>query len=46
VVSFFAMLLALPDLRLADGIVQKPFATPDLLRQIASAHASRRARGA
>jgi DNA-binding response OmpR family regulator len=41
VVSFFAMLLRLPDLRLADAVVQKPFATADLLAQVAVALSSR-----
>jgi CheY-like chemotaxis protein len=37
VVSFYAMLMQLPDLRLADAYVQKPFAAPDLLAQLATA---------
>ena len=43
VVSFFAMLLRLPDLRLADGLVQKPFRPADLLAQVAVARARHRA---
>ena len=39
VVSYFAMRLALPDLRLADGVVQKPFEATDLLAQLARARA-------
>jgi DNA-binding response OmpR family regulator len=34
VVSAFAMLLHLPDLRLADAAVQKPFAAHDLVAQV------------
>jgi len=41
VVSFFAMLLRLPDLWLADGVVQKPFAAADLLAQVGVARARR-----
>ena len=41
VVSFFTMLLRLPDLRLADAVVQKPFATADMLAQVAVALSSR-----
>jgi DNA-binding response OmpR family regulator len=37
VVSFFAMLLRLPDLRLADAVVQKPFAAADLVAQVRGA---------
>jgi CheY-like chemotaxis protein len=37
VVSFYAMLMQLPDLRLADAHVQKPFAATDLLAQVATA---------
>jgi two-component system phosphate regulon response regulator PhoB len=43
VVSFFAGLLRLPDLRLADGLVQKPLGAADLLVQVAVARACRRA---
>ena len=43
VVSFFAMLLRLPELRLADGMVQKPFKTADLLGQVAAARTRHRA---
>jgi len=35
VVSFYAGLMRLPDLRLADGVVQKPFAAADLLAEVA-----------
>jgi len=41
VVSAFAMLLRLPDLSLADATVQKPFASGDLLEQLARAGARR-----
>jgi DNA-binding response OmpR family regulator len=34
VVSAFAMLMALPDLRLADSTVQKPFSAGELLAQV------------
>jgi hypothetical protein len=34
VVSAFAMLMALPDLRLADSTVQKPFTAEELLAQV------------
>jgi DNA-binding response OmpR family regulator len=37
VVSFYAMLMRLPDLNLADAYVQKPFAATDLLAQITAA---------
>jgi two-component system, cell cycle response regulator DivK len=42
VVSAFAMLMRLPDLRLADATVQKPFALRDLLEAVDHARASRR----
>jgi DNA-binding response OmpR family regulator len=34
VVSFYAGLMQLADLRLAEGVVQKPFAAVDLLREV------------
>jgi len=34
VVSFYAMLMELADLRLADGLVQKPFAASELLAKV------------
>jgi two-component system, OmpR family, KDP operon response regulator KdpE len=34
VVSAYAMLMHLPDLRLADGAVQKPFSAAELLAQV------------
>jgi CheY-like chemotaxis protein len=34
VVSFYAGLLRLPDLQLADGIVQKPFGAQTLLAEV------------
>ena len=34
VVSAYAMLMYLPDLRLADGVVQKPFGAAELLAQV------------
>jgi len=37
VVSFYAGLMRLADLRLADGAVQKPFAAPALLAEVARA---------
>jgi CheY-like chemotaxis protein len=37
VVSFYAMLMQLPDLYLADAYVQKPFAPEELLAQVAAA---------
>jgi CheY-like chemotaxis protein len=43
VVSFFAMLLALRHLWLADAVVQKPFGAAELLGQIALARARHRA---
>jgi CheY-like chemotaxis protein len=43
VVSFFASLMRLPDLRQADGVVAKPFSAVDLLRQTCAAVAQRRA---
>ena len=43
VVSFFASLMRLPDLRQADGVVTKPFGAVDLLRQTCAALAHRRA---
>ena len=43
VVSFFASLMRLPDLRRADGVVNKPFSAVDLLRQTCAALAHRRA---
>ena len=43
VVSFYAMLMQLPDLHLADAVVQKPFAAADLLAQVALTRARRSA---
>ena len=37
VVSSFASLMRLPDLRLADAVVQKPFVPSELLEQVGSA---------
>jgi DNA-binding response OmpR family regulator len=39
VVSAFAMLMRLPDLRLADAVVQKPFDPGELLERIRAARA-------
>src|SRR5207244_1096223 len=41
VVSAFAMLMRLPDLRLADAVVQKPFKSAELLEQVTCAQARR-----
>jgi CheY-like chemotaxis protein len=43
VVSFFASLMRLSDLRRADGVVNKPFSAVDLLGQTCAALAHRRA---
>jgi len=43
VVSAYASLVRLPDLRLADGLVSKPFEPADLLQQVWVARACRRA---
>jgi DNA-binding response OmpR family regulator len=42
VVSAFANLMRLPDLRLADATVQKPFAADELLAQVAAARVRHR----
>jgi DNA-binding response OmpR family regulator len=42
VVSAFGLLMRLPDLRLADAVVQKPFAPRELLDQIQAARMRRR----